>query len=117
MSDQDEVSIQNTLTSSRILTEKIGNLKTKNGQTISEYFDVDGINIWTALEPYIALYLIPHELSKNLNPNLNNKLRPHLSLAKSRVFNFFKSSAIELSILCLTDSSVNSLLFGPSSID
>lgn len=90
MSDQDDVLIQNTLTSSRILTEKIGNLKTKNGQTISEYFDVDGINIWTALEPYIALYLIPQELSKNLNPNLNNKLRPHLSLAKSRVFNFFK---------------------------
>ena len=29
MSDQDDVSILNTLTSSRILTEKIGNLKTK----------------------------------------------------------------------------------------
>lgn len=90
MSDQDNTLIQDTLTSSRILTREIGNLKTKNGKTISEYFDVDGVNIWTVIEPYIALYLLPQEFSKNLNPNLNNKFRPHLSLAKSQVLNFFK---------------------------
>ena len=90
MSIQDNLSINNSLNNSSILTKKIGGLKARNGKTISEHFDVGGISLWCALEPYIALYLIPQELSGNLTPALNNKLRPHVSLAKRRLVDFIR---------------------------
>ena len=87
-SEHESHDVEAILQKSAEISKELGKLKIDNKNTIMSHFDLDGVNLWTAIETHIALYIVYQELSENVNPFLNNRLRPHISLIKKR-FNIF----------------------------
>lgn len=74
------------------IVKKWGRTQLPNGKSLAEHLTIDGISLWDAMAPTLALYNVPLALSGTKAPSLAKQIRPRISLAKRRVLNLVKQS-------------------------
>lgn len=77
------------------IVKRWGELSLPNGKTFAEQLTFDGISLWDAMAPTMALYYVPVALSSQRPPSLAQWLRPRVSLAKRKVLGLVKRRGYE----------------------